>query len=203
MAEAPRVPLCRPTSRRAALLAIAILLAAAFAAGCSLDYGTPLSQALGEGMPDTVLYGFSHVVVRDGSPLFALKAERAEVYEAAGKTRLTGVSFTEYASDGSGTVAAEGRADSAVFHMKTENAELSGAIRYRSVGDGVTIESGYLSWDSESRILSSRLDSVTTLSDEDGDYLSGAGFKADAARRTFSFSEPSHGRLRRSTGDIE
>ncbi len=56
------------------------------------------------------------------------------------------------------------------------------------------VESGYLEWDGEARVLRSRSDTVTTLLDDDGSRLSGAGFEADAARRSFSFRSGAEGR---------
>jgi hypothetical protein len=101
--------------------------------------------------------------------------------------KLEGVRFTEYATDGSGTVAAEGRANSAVFHTDTESAELSGSVSFRSAHEGVTVTSGYLAWNGQTRVLGSRAETVTELKKDDGSGLSGSGFSADAARRTFAF----------------
>lgn len=160
--------------------------------GCSLDYGAAMAEDLAADVPDTVVVGFSHTVVEDGSPKFRLEAARGESYQAQKKMKLTGVRFVEYA-DGEAT--AEGRADSAVFFTDTESAELSGSVRFRSATDGVTVESGYLEWDGEARVLKSRAETVTTLSDDDGTSLSGSGFGADAARRSFSFGNRADGRF--------
>ncbi|MBU1079360.1 MAG: LPS export ABC transporter periplasmic protein LptC [Spirochaetes bacterium] len=187
----------KPAARRfvsglaAGLFAVA---AAAAAAGCSLDYGTELAEDLGDEIPDTVAIGFQHTVVEDGSPRFRLEADRGESYQAQKKMKLEGVRFVEYAPGG-GEPSAEGSADSAVFHTDTESAEFSGAVLFRSVQDGVTVESGYLEWDGEARVLSSRAEIVTTLSDDDGTSLSGSGFGADAARRSFSFGNRAEGRF--------
>ena len=162
--------------------------------GCSLDYGAAMAEDLAADVPDTVVVGFSHTVVEDGSPRFRLEAERGESYQAQKKMKLTGVRFVEYASGGS-EATAEGRADSAVFYTDTESAELSGSVRFRSATDGVTVESGYLEWDGEARLLSSRAETVTTMSDDDGTSLSGSGFGADAARRSFSFGNRADGRF--------
>ncbi len=166
--------------------------------GCSLDYGAAMAEDLAADVPDTVVVGFSHTIVENGSPRFRLEAERGESYQAQKKMKLTGVRFVEYAAGGAAGGAeatAEGRADSAVFYTDTESAELSGSVRFRSATDGVTVESGYLEWDGEARLLSSRAETVTTLSDDDGTSLSGSGFGADAARRSFSFGNRADGRF--------
>jgi len=173
---------------------LATALVAAAVSGCSLDYGAALADDLAEDIPDTVVFDFSHTVVENGSPRFRLEADRGESYQAKKTMKLTGIRFTEYAAGGAG-VSARGSADFAVFHTDTESAELSGAVSFRSESDGVTVESGYLRWDGEARVLSSRAETVTTLSDDDGTSLTGSGFGADAARRTFSFGNRADGRF--------
>lgn len=169
------------------------MLAAALAlVGCSLDYGQALAEELDESVPDTVMSGFSHTVVENGSPLFRLEAERGESYQSQNKMKLTRVRFVEYDTDGG--IATEGQADSAVFYTDTESAELSGSVELVSTADGVTVSSGYLKWDGEARVLESRADTVTSLVDEDGTMLSGSGFSADASRRSFTFGNRADGR---------
>jgi hypothetical protein len=132
-------------------------------------------------------------VVEKGLPRFRIEAVRGESYRELRKMKLTEVAFTEYAPDGSGSVASEGKADSAVFFTDTESAELSGAVRMRSTRDGITVSSSYLKWDGEARTLESRADAVTTLQDDDGSRLSGSGFSVDAARRSFKFGNRTTG----------
>ncbi|PKL25903.1 MAG: LPS export ABC transporter periplasmic protein LptC [Spirochaetae bacterium HGW-Spirochaetae-3] len=166
----------------------------AILSGCSLDYGAAMAEDLAADVPDTVVVGFSHTVIENGAPMFRLEAERGESFQAQKKMRLSDVRFIEYASGGL-EVAAEGRADSAVFFTDTESAELSGSVRFRSARDGVSVESGYLEWDGKARLLRSRAEIVTTLSDDDGTSLSGSGFGVDAARRSFSFGNRADGRF--------
>ncbi|HUW69265.1 MAG TPA: LPS export ABC transporter periplasmic protein LptC [bacterium] len=173
---------------RARIIGMAIWAIAGCASlACSLDYGTGLSNELGEGVPDMVVTGFSHTIVENGSPRFRIEADRGESYQALAMMKLESVRFTEYAADGSGAVAAEGHADSAVFHTDTESAELSGSVSFRSAHEGVTVTSGYLAWNGQTRVLESRAETVTELEKDDGSGLSGSGFSADAARRTFAF----------------
>lgn len=171
-----------------------VALASMCFSACSLDYGTPLAENLGEGVPDTVVYGFSHTVVENGLPRFRLEAERGESYQSLKVLRLTDVRFTEFAADGTGTKKADGESDTATFHTDTESAELSGSVRFHSSTDAVTVESGYLSWDGETKQLASRAETVTTLRDDDGTSLSGSGFSVDATRRTFRFGNRVDGR---------
>jgi len=170
-------------------LAPSILILAA----CSLDYGEAMAEDLAEDIPDTVVLGFSHTVVENGLPRFRLEAARGESYQVQKKMKLAGVSFIEY-EPGTRTISAQGSADSAVFFTDTESAELSGSVHFHSSQDGVTVESGYLEWDGQARQLRSRAETLTSLSDDDGSSLSGAGFSADATRRSFTFGNRAEGR---------
>jgi LPS export ABC transporter protein LptC len=170
---------------------------------CSLDYGAALGEDLDERIPDTVIFNFVHTIVENGSPRFRLSAQRAEAFRSARTLKLVGVVFVEYdpvvpmpnggRSMAVPVVAAEGRADSAVFNTETESADLTGNVRVRSARDGVAVSSAFIRWDGEARLLEGPSESVTTIQDDDGSRVSGAGFKADAARRSFEFTERATG----------
>ncbi|MFH2113897.1 MAG: LPS export ABC transporter periplasmic protein LptC [Spirochaetota bacterium] len=182
---------------------LAVLVFLSLVSACSLDYGALLGEDLDERMPDTVIFNFVHTIVENGSPRFRLSAERAEAFRSTRTLKLVGVGFVEYERvaprpDGSRSIAipviaAEGRADSAVFNTETENADLMGNVRVRSASDGVTVTSAFIHWDGEARLLEGGSESVTTIQDDDGSRVSGAGFKADAARRSFEFTERTTG----------
>jgi LPS export ABC transporter protein LptC len=183
--------------------AFAVLAFLSLVSACSLDYGVGLGENLDERIPDTVIFNFVHTVVENGSPRFRLSAQRAEAFRSTRTLKLVGVSFVEYervAPGPNGTrsiavpvVVAEGRADSAVFNTETESAELTGTVSVRSARDGITVTSSFISWDGEARLLESGSEAITTIQDDDGSRVSGAGFKADAARRSFGFSERTTG----------
>lgn len=181
--------------------ALAPLALAAWLSGCSLDYGAALSESLAADVPDMVIYDFAHTVVENGFPLFRLNAEKAELFTSLNKTRLSAVSFSQYASDGSGRLVTEGRADTAVFWTKTESADLYGAVSFRSEEEGLRVESGNIKWDGEARTLTSGNDTVTTLIDDDGSRLAGSGFSADGARRSFSFAQRVDGTIASPAGN--
>lgn len=184
-------------------LIVLVLASLALVAACSLDYGTTLGEDLDERIPDTVIFDFVHTIVENGSPRFRLSAQRAEAFRSARTLKLAGVAFVEYermepGPNGSRSAAipgvvAEGRADSAVFNTETESADLTGNVRVRSARDGVAVSSAFIRWDGEARLLEGPSESVTTIQDDDGSRVSGAGFRADAARRSFGFNERTTG----------
>jgi LPS export ABC transporter protein LptC len=167
---------------------LALLLSA-----CSLDYGAALSEEFGEGMPDSVLYGFKHTVVENGSPRYKLEADTASSYDDSEKIVLSGVEFREYGADG--TLVAEGSSAGVTFYPDTESADLSGGVEFFRAQDELLVQSGFLRWDGEAKLLTSRDDVVTRVRDGENSAIQGAGFSADAARRSFSFANQAQGSL--------
>lgn len=201
----PKKPI--KTRKRAAMLyrtglfLANLLLAGSLLAACSLDYAAALPEELGDGIPDTVVYGFSHTVVQNGNIRFVLKAEQAETWEKKGQIVMRGINFTEYGTD-SQDIVAQGTADQGIFHTKTESADLKGNVYFAAPGDQISIRSGNLSWDGEKQTLASQLDTITELSSKQS-RLSGAGFAADARRRSFIFQETISGRFVPDQGNPE
>lgn len=173
------------------------ILAAAFAmallGSCSLDYGQAMLKELEASLPDLVLYDFTHTVVEGGSPRFRLRAELGESYRREQRMELFGVEFIEF--DAEGEPLAEGRVDRATFFTDTESVVLDGELRFVRKSDGLSFESSYLRWNAGRRYLSSRGDALTTIEDGSSARVSGGGFAADAARRSFSFAGGAEGTI--------
>ncbi len=161
--------------------------------GCSLDYGAALSEELGEGMPDSVLYGLKHTVVENGSPRYTLEADTAASYNDNEKIEFSAVKFREYGDDGE--LVAEGSSAGVSYYPATESAALSGSVEFFRAKDELLVQSGFLRWDGDTKLLTSRADVVTRVRDGDGTSIQGAGFSADAARRSFSFENQAQGSL--------
>jgi LPS export ABC transporter protein LptC len=169
--------------RPAAALCLGLLLSA-----CSLDYGVEEAAKESAPAPIATFTEYSHTIVVRGSRAFELKAARAEIYEEESRTVLSRVSFTEFDPD-TGELVSSGTADQAVFWPEPEDAELSGSVRLQSKRQDAVLESEYLKWDGEDKRLEGRLDRTVTVSRSDGSRVSGAGFEADARRRSFLFRE--------------
>jgi LPS export ABC transporter protein LptC len=190
----------RPDARiRTALECALAFAAAALAASCSLA-GYAQAQAGSETeLPAAVFSGYEHTVVVRGKPEFQLKAERAEFYETSKKTLLSGVSFSEFDPD-TGELLSQGRADEAVYHTDTKDAEFSGSVRLESRKQDAILEGEYLRWIDKDKRLEGRLDRTVTIGRADGSKVSGAGFEADARRRSFAFRESVEGRIESKAG---
>lgn len=175
----------------APLAAPVLLLAALLFGACSFDYGID-PGAEDSAPPNATFRDFRHSVVIDGARVFELRAERAETYDAAKKTLLYGVSFVEY-DRRDGSIATEGGSDAAILYTDTEDAEFSGDIRIDSRCEDAVVAADYLAWNAAEKKLASRLDRAVEIRRGDGSWVRGAGFSADARRRSFSFREAAAG----------
>ena len=198
MPRADRAVHLRRTWATALLACVAAGALAALTASCSLAGYAP--QALSEEEAPTAAFtDYSHTVVVRGKKNFELKASRAELYETSKRTVLTDVSFAEYDPD-TGELLSLGRADSAIYHTDTKDAEFSGSVRLESKKQDAILEGEYLRWIDKDKRLEGRLDRTVTISRADGSTVSGAGFEADARRRAFSFRESVEGRIESKAG---
>ncbi|MGA2545599.1 MAG: LPS export ABC transporter periplasmic protein LptC [Rectinemataceae bacterium] len=180
--------------RRAAASVTAVAVAATFFAACSLAGYTAQAPEREEEYPVAVFSGYSHTVVVRGKRNFELKADKAELYETSKKTILSGVSFSEYDTD-TGELLSLGRADDAIYHTDTKDAEFFGNVRLESKRQDAVLQGEYLRWIDKDKRLEGRLDGTVTISRADGSQVSGAGFDADTRKRTFAFRESVEGRI--------
>ena len=162
--------------------------------GCSLNYGeSQLATEISEEIPDTILTGVSHTVVRDNVVRFRIGAELVESYGEENLQELHSVTFTEY--DSTGAVRTEGTADYADFQTDTENVEITGNLRFYSVPDEAWIEAEYLFWNSDERQLTSRPEEPVALERSDGTSIIGRGFTAEMDQSLIIFSDGVEGTI--------
>jgi LPS export ABC transporter protein LptC len=193
MPKAERTRVGRRASAFVAASAAVILATATFTA-CSLA-GYSAREALSEEeLPTGVFTDYSHTVVVRGKKNFELKAARAELYLAGKKTVLVGVRFSEF-DTGTGELLSLGRAENAIYHTDTKDAEFFGGVRLESKKDDAILQGEYLRWIDKNKKLEGRLDRIVTISRADGSSVSGAGFDADARKRSFAFRESVEGRI--------
>ena len=154
---------------------------------CSLDYQeiTGLGE-LADSIPEAVLNDFIHRAVKDTIMVFSLEAEEAQLFQRQKKTLLTKVRFKEY--DNQGNVAVEGQANSAVYYTDTENAEIYGAIYFRSNQEEITLYASTLFWDKGNRVLKSDSEQRVRIEKDDGAYINGSGFSVDARRKELHYT---------------
>jgi len=170
-----------------------LFLALFSASACSFNYEGANAPG-SEGLPDAVFHNFDHNVYMGSTKILSLHAGLAESYDRDGSMVLHDVDFSSY-SRGSGALAAEGHAESAVFHSGTQDAEFSGSITIRSTQEDASLEAEYLEWKGSDKTLSGGIDRSVTVTRGDGSWLRGAGFVADSRRRSFSFRESVEGVL--------
>jgi len=170
------------------IIRVLSLLLTCFLFSCSLNYEEArIAEDISEKTPDTILFKFTHTVVKKGKPIYRISAARAENYSKKDLSYLFAVRFVEY--DASGAVITEGKADYAEFHTDTENAELEGNIEFFSAEENSHVYGGYLSWDNEGKLLKGNPDGSILLSRDSGSEVEGIGFEADFKTLSIQFRE--------------
>ncbi len=169
----------------------AVLLVLLFLfSGCHFNYGDDSLEK--ESSPDALFRNFTYTVIIQNERVLEIKAEHAESYTSENRTELQGITFTQF--DGKTQEAlAVGRADSAVIHTDTENAEFSGSVVLNWKTENTTLKAEALSWDSAKKELSSRLDQDVEIEKADGTRIRGAGFTASTRKRDFLFRDSVEG----------
>ena len=177
--------------------AAAVLRAGALAAllgGCSFDYGGDSGpEQLADEIPETVLTGATHTVVRNGRVAAQIQSRQVENFPGSGRAVLHDVRYVEY--DGSGEPAATGRADRAVYYTESEDAEVAGAVELRSASQQASLTAEELHWDHSGRLLSTGAEQVVAVIRDDGSRVQGAGFEAELRTKSVQFSGPVSGQL--------
>lgn len=170
------------------VLILSLSVGVGMLASCSLDYGaSQLSSEISTEIPDTLLRGVVHTVVRDNAVRFRITASRVESFADENQQNLYDIGFTEYGADGE--VRTEGTADFADFETDTENAEMTGNLRFFSVPDDAWLEAESLYWDSDARQLAARGEEPVVLEKTDGTSVTGRGFVAEMDRSLIIFSD--------------
>ncbi|HEY9053366.1 MAG TPA: hypothetical protein VIO60_00965 [Rectinemataceae bacterium] len=172
---------------RAARFAAVFFLALGLGS-CALGSGDGASAVQDEleDVPDAVFRGFIREEVRGSRIDFVAKADKAEYFRDKGLLIVYGLSFEDRGEDGV-SVEASGRADKAVWHEDTGDAELSGSIRLYSTAEDASFETDSLSYRAASEALEGGPAESVIVRVGQRLFLHGKGFFADIDRRAFSF----------------
>lgn len=164
---------------------LAALLGAIALSGCTFDYSDAQVERDGEEkIPQVELINVTMVVERENR--LELTASRIASFPAEKYQEFTDLRFREYGPEGD--LRLEGYADSGVMALDTENVELRGEVRFVSRVEDATIESDFLFWDADARILTGTEDGVVRMERDDGSWVEGRGLAVDGRRNSVSFS---------------
>jgi LPS export ABC transporter protein LptC len=183
----------RPSAIKKRHLLLLILLAL-FSFSCSFDYEeATVEEELSEEIPDTVMLKFSQTVVEEDGSMIRLEAEKAEVYEKQEKMIALGISFQEF--NEAGELITEGKAEKAVYYTDTENAEFSGSILFFLPQEDSTLTAEAISWEDETRRLTTPPGVSVQLQRKDGSFISGQDLVADLRSMIVEFGKAVSGRI--------
>jgi LPS export ABC transporter protein LptC len=157
-----------------------------FFAACSFDYGN--QENSGKDQPDIVMEDVEYVRVRSYDPQARFQAERAARYEERRIMELRNFSFEQFGNGGE-DVNAVGRAGSASIEMDTLDIRMDNGVRIDVDSEDIAIETRWLEWKDNARTLSGGDTEEVNVYQENGTAFTGIGFRADARRRTWEFSD--------------
>ena len=161
-------------------------------AGCCIDYDEAMiAEDLAEDIPDTILYDFTQVEVKDGKPLYRIQAEKAESFEKQYISNLTSVQFQEF--DVEGEIITMGWADRVTYFTNTEDAEMEGNLAFHSKREEGSVSGEYLYWENETKILKSKTEYTVELKKDSGSNITGTGFEADFTTEHIIFTGKTEG----------
>ncbi|MFW5694506.1 MAG: LPS export ABC transporter periplasmic protein LptC [Alkalispirochaeta sp.] len=153
--------------------------------GCTFDYsGAEVERDGQERIPQVELVDVEMVIER--SNRLELSAARIASYPEEGYQELRDVRFSEFGPDGA--LRLEGRADEGRLDLDTEDVELRGDVSFYSTVEEASIESAFLYWSAETRVLSSSEDAPVVIAREDGSRVEGRGMEVDGRRNSVTFS---------------
>lgn len=163
------------------LAAIVLLLVS-----CSFNYDEGAIEAEeNTGLPQVEVISARMVVVRDNR--VELIADRIASYPDEGVQRFSGVTFREYGPEGE--IRFEGHADEVLVYLDSEDIELTGEVRIVSYVEDGTVDTDYLYWESEGRVLRNDTGSTVTVFRENGTVVEGSGLYVDGRRNTIEFRD--------------
>jgi LPS export ABC transporter protein LptC len=184
-----RARLTRGQPRRLLAAAACAVLAVC---GCSLNYDeASIEEQTSSGVPDTVANRMVYRVNREGRLSLQMEAARAETYNSTNTTVLTGAHFVEF--DSGGGNATEGSARKVIYHLDTENAEISGEVKVHSASEKGSVSAESLSWLNKEKRLSASPEEPVLIRKDDGTFIAGTGFTGDFRTRQVTFSGPIKG----------
>ena len=161
--------------RAGAVIPVALLVLA----GCSFDYtDADIEGERNVSVPQVEIENARMVIERDTR--IELTATRIASYPEERLQRFEGLRFTEYGPDGE--VRVTGFAEGGILYLDTEDVELTGTIRFYSQIEEAELETGYIYWENDARILRGREDESVYIRRDDGSEVQGAGLRVDGRR---------------------
>lgn len=161
--------------------------------GCSFDYtDADIEGERDVSTPQVEIENARMVIERDTR--IELTADRIASYPEEHLQRFEGLRFTEYGPDGA--VRVSGEAESGVLYLDTEDVELEGTIRFYSQIEEANLETRYLYWENDARVLRGREDESVYIRRDDGSVVEGEGLRVDGRRNAVELNSGVRGVFR-------
>ncbi len=162
-------------------------------ASCSFNYGGDAGE--GPPVPGLVLENAQARRYEEGTLSVVIEADAIEMYDSDRVWAGEGVSFRQFAADGTGAVEAEGSADLLLVDDAAKVYTLGGSARFRYAPDGIALVTSDIRWEKDSSLLRGSADGVVRIEKDDGSRIEGTGFFADTLARNYRFERSVSGAM--------
>lgn len=160
--------------------------------GCSFDYTQAnIEEELDENIPDIILKNAKLVFVRGTSVI--IESDLIEIYSSQKQQLMNNVRFREITREEE--IRMQGSATQISIETDTHDITMVGEVFARSHNDEAEVETEYLHWNDEKRIISGSAISPVTIKKDIGSNISGYGFIGNAETRKLSISGSVQGQL--------
>ncbi|MBD3368208.1 MAG: LPS export ABC transporter periplasmic protein LptC [Candidatus Eisenbacteria bacterium] len=157
---------------------------------------SPPGEEEGGVVPDQEIDAFSLTQTREGTPIWRLDADRALVFEDAGRIEMTGVRAVFFEKDGS--VRSTLRAREGVLHERTNSMEATGDVVV-TAEDETVLETEYATWSERTGTIETDRFVRVTRGD---DVMTGTGLTADPDLRNIKVHSDFEAYIRTPEGEL-
>lgn len=159
---------------------------------CSFDYSKAnIEDSLDETLPDIVMENVKLVFIR-GTKII-IEADSAEIYSGQQQQTMFNVRFSEISRDDE--VRMEGHVAQIAIETNTNDIIMVGDVWVRSHKDEAEVQTEYLHWNDEDRIIEGSVIYPVTITKDIGSTISGYGFRGSAEKRELSITKSTVGKL--------
>lgn len=186
--------------RSLAVLFFGMFLPVVLFSACSFNYKA--DEGAGNAVPGMVLTEAG--VDRYTNSLLSLSfgARELELYDGEGIWAAEEVRFTQFASDGSGLVDAEGTAGLMLVDDNEQIYSLGGGVWFHMLTDDLFFRAPDLRWSKKTSRLCGPRNEQIEVGKDDGTIIRGTGFFAETLSSTYIFEQMVSGQLVNGTNPV-
>lgn len=160
---------------------------------CSFNYGRDVLAV--NAIPDMVLNDVNIDRYENARISIGLQARTLEIYDTDRVWVAEGISFVQYAPDGTGEIESEGFAGIMLVDDKEEVYSLGEDTEVHLISDNLFLKASDLRWSKKTNQLSGSRSAEVEIAKDDGSVIRGTGFYADTLNRSYELLQNVSGKF--------